>query len=195
MEELKKQKKLHNQVVEELLRQEQEQQQVSRRLQQRQRTKSTPNINRSNMITIILAGLVVVLMFYQFYSNRKYQKVIDTIAQQDITVNGGQGETLAGMEKRLTTVENKVDEILSQFQFNIEPVDVGESTGQDTSAVTTDGQPKYKKYIVQKGDTLWSISQKFYGTGQKSEELMEINGFTNPNDIKAGTTILVPANR
>jgi LysM repeat protein len=48
-----------------------------------------------------------------------------------------------------------------------------ESTTTDTTtpAVTASG----KTYTVQAGDSLWSIAQKFYGTGTKWGELYELN--------------------
>jgi nucleoid-associated protein YgaU len=48
-----------------------------------------------------------------------------------------------------------------------------ESTTTDTTtpAVTASG----KTYTVQAGDSLWSIAQKFYGTGSKWGELYELN--------------------
>ncbi len=47
-------------------------------------------------------------------------------------------------------------------------------------------------YIVQKGDTLGQISQKIYGTTNKSEEICEANGLTDGNLIFIGQRLLLP---
>ena len=58
-------------------------------------------------------------------------------------------------------------------------------------------QPKtkdYKVYVVQKGDTLWSIASKHYPgqhTGQKLYEIRKINGLENPV-LQVGQKILLP---
>ena len=54
--------------------------------------------------------------------------------------------------------------------------------------------PKAKKYTVKSGDTLWSISAKFLGSGAKYMQIFEANRKTlsNPNIIKAGQELIIP---
>lgn len=44
-------------------------------------------------------------------------------------------------------------------------------------------------YVVQPGDTLYSIAQRF---GVSPQSIMQANGITNPNAIFAGRTIMIP---
>jgi LysM repeat protein len=44
-------------------------------------------------------------------------------------------------------------------------------------------------YVVQSGDTLWSIARKF---GVSQQAIMTANGLTNPNLIFAGQTLTIP---
>ena len=47
-----------------------------------------------------------------------------------------------------------------------------------------------KTYVVQKGDTLWDICQKFYGDPNLWPKLWEMNPFvTNPHLLKPGDII------
>ena len=47
-------------------------------------------------------------------------------------------------------------------------------------------------YTVQKGDTLIRISILNYGDDSRVQELCDLNGITNPDDIKVGDKILLP---
>lgn len=54
--------------------------------------------------------------------------------------------------------------------------------------------PKAKKYTVKDGDTLWSISAKYLGSGAKYMQIFEANRkiLSNPNIIKAGQELIIP---
>lgn len=50
-------------------------------------------------------------------------------------------------------------------------------------------------YTVREGDTLWSISQRFYGTPWKWEQIWDANRSVigdNPNEIQPGMTLRIP---
>ena len=54
--------------------------------------------------------------------------------------------------------------------------------------------PKAKKYTVKSGDTLWSISARFLGSGAKYMQIYKANRkiLSNPNIIKAGQELIIP---
>ena len=54
--------------------------------------------------------------------------------------------------------------------------------------------PKEKEYTVQTGDTLYDISNRYYGTGIYFDDIAEYNNIDNPDDIKAGDVIKLPNN-
>jgi hypothetical protein len=47
-------------------------------------------------------------------------------------------------------------------------------------------------YIIEKGDTLWSIAQKFYGKGSQWNIIAEANVNLNPDSLKQGARIRIP---
>ena len=53
---------------------------------------------------------------------------------------------------------------------------------------------KIKKYTVKKGDTLWSISKKFYGVGRLYYYITRENNIDNPDKIKVGDKLKIPMN-
>lgn len=45
---------------------------------------------------------------------------------------------------------------------------------------------------MEAGETLGSISQKYYGDGSGVEKIMNANGLDNPNRIVCGQELLIP---
>lgn len=51
---------------------------------------------------------------------------------------------------------------------------------------------KEDTYTVESGDTLYDISNKYYGTGIYFDDIADYNNISNPDDIKAGDVIKIP---
>lgn len=50
-----------------------------------------------------------------------------------------------------------------------------------------------KIYIVQRGDTLWSIATKFYGDGLQNKKILDANStIKDPNKIYVGQELKIP---
>ncbi|MCJ7543685.1 MAG: LysM peptidoglycan-binding domain-containing protein [Phycisphaerae bacterium] len=52
--------------------------------------------------------------------------------------------------------------------------------------------PAANTYTVQKGDTLWSIAQRFLGDGQRWREIVDVNPGLEPAKLKVGQVIVLP---
>ncbi len=65
---------------------------------------------------------------------------------------------------------------------------VNESSAPEVS------EPSFTEYKIEKGDTLQKISQKFYGTVKRWNEIYKANKdvIPDPNRIKPGKTIRIP---
>lgn len=48
-------------------------------------------------------------------------------------------------------------------------------------------------YVVQPGDTLWSISMRFYGTNDYVDQIMFMNNITDTHLFRSGSTIRLPS--
>jgi nucleoid-associated protein YgaU len=48
------------------------------------------------------------------------------------------------------------------------------------------------RYTVAKGDTLWKIAEKFYGSGYNWVDLSKENKISHPNQIEAGQELVIP---
>jgi len=61
------------------------------------------------------------------------------------------------------------------------------------TAVTVTEEENTSEYTVVAGDTLWSISEKVYGTGFNWKMIADSNEISDPNNLPAGTKLKVPA--
>ncbi len=52
-------------------------------------------------------------------------------------------------------------------------------------------EPETVYYIVKKGDSLWSISEKFYGSGFKFYKILESNNIYNPRNLYTGQQLTI----
>jgi len=56
-------------------------------------------------------------------------------------------------------------------------------------AKAQDQQPQGPVYIVQAGDSMWEIAQRF---GVSLDDLVKTNGLSDPNQVAAGTALVIP---
>jgi nucleoid-associated protein YgaU len=60
------------------------------------------------------------------------------------------------------------------------------------TAVSISGKPKDTSYTVMKGDDLWDIALKEYGTGYKWVDIATANKLENPGVIHSGNVLTMP---
>lgn len=60
-----------------------------------------------------------------------------------------------------------------------------------TEEATTSAKPG-STYIVQSGDTLWTISEKSYGTGYSWNLIAQANNLSNSDELEAGMELKIP---
>ncbi len=52
--------------------------------------------------------------------------------------------------------------------------------------------PAPRTYTVESGDTLWAISERFYGDGNRYQEIANASGVANPDLINPGQVLTIP---
>lgn len=60
------------------------------------------------------------------------------------------------------------------------------------SGTQTEEANRPDSYKVAEGDSLWSISEKVYGSGYNWVDIRDANNITNPNDISEGQELIIP---
>ncbi len=68
------------------------------------------------------------------------------------------------------------------------------SQANDTKSKKPGARKSGKTYIVQSGDTLFSISRKFYKSSKHWKDILDANkkSIRNPKDLTVGQTLLIP---
>jgi len=67
-----------------------------------------------------------------------------------------------------------------------------EPTPEPEAAPAPPPPPAPRTYTVVSGDTLWAISERFYGDGSKYQVIADASGVSNPDLIHPGQVLTIP---
>lgn len=116
---------------------------------------------------------------------QKYQPVLNTIQRegaelQNVNLDGNQLVIKATAVSEAS--KNRIWDAIKQVDPNFADLkhDIEVRQGNQT-------------YTVQPGDTLSKISKRFYGDPNKYPQIAKANNLENPDQIKAGQQLLIPA--
>lgn len=109
----------------------------------------------------------------------------ETMSLEDITV---EEETLMGTTFWNQTEQEKTE---PETEMASEKNVVTEKEPQDAQNTIGDASAR-ASYTVKVGDTLAGISQMYYGTTEKVQEICNLNGITDEDPILPGQKILLP---
>ena len=75
-----------------------------------------------------------------------------------------------------------------------EPAPAAEETHAEEAAAHPEPEPEpaVRTYTVESGDTLWAISERFYGDGSKYQIIADASGISNPDLIQPGQVLTIP---
>jgi nucleoid-associated protein YgaU len=62
----------------------------------------------------------------------------------------------------------------------------------ETAPAPEPPEPAPRTYTVVSGDTLWAISERFYGDGSKYQVIADASGISNPDLIQPGQVLTIP---
>ncbi len=112
---------------------------------------------------------------------------IETETETDTDTTGGQDVSQENAES------DAADQNLVGENEQAEMTGQSSSETDASAAMMTEGQTAGgDEYIIQKGDTLTSISKKYYGTIAKVEEICRLNGISPEDIIYAGQKLVLP---
>ncbi len=70
-----------------------------------------------------------------------------------------------------------------------------EPAAEEAAASAPEPEPAARTYTVESGDTLWAISERFYGDGSKYQIIADASGISNPDLIQPGQVLTIPSSR
>ncbi|MET9610922.1 LysM peptidoglycan-binding domain-containing protein [Streptomyces sp. NPDC006512] len=51
---------------------------------------------------------------------------------------------------------------------------------------------KPSTYTFEAGDTLWAVAERFYGDGNRYQEIANASGIDNPDEVSVGHVLTLP---
>ena len=184
---------------------------VAESLRSRSLTKAyTKESQEQKRVLNLLVGLCAVLFIVSFVVGAgliQNQDRISTIERQLIQLNTTYKNLALQFSKDTTTSVFAGGESESNVTNAPDPAVVTQENGSLTQEPTNTPKPTEKpsptvtlapvpeSYTIRNGDTLNSISIKFYGTPDMVSYIMEYNGITDPNLIVSGSKIKLPSNQ
>jgi len=130
-------------------------------------------INLGESYTSFILGLVVIVV--SFFLIITFLKNSNTIKNSSV-INTTYRQTAT---KEISAIST------NQFPKNL-PLKWNEK------AVNNRLRDGYNEYVIKKGDSLWTISIKFYNTGYNWTEIARVNNLVNPDLIFSGNSLIIP---
>ena len=132
--------------------------------------------------------LVSIMMCGNLISNHQRIRVLE-----DHLVSFQEGY-YSDMSKVMEEATIQVVKVFKEQNIGVEDIMKEKTKTQEIVEVPKEvlAQSEYNVYWVEEGDNLWSISNKFYGTGDNVEIIMEANGLVDENLIYYGEKLVIP---
>jgi nucleoid-associated protein YgaU len=162
------------------------------------------------LAVVLVVGMIAFNYFKAKIQNTAQQKAEDQKeqAQESLTLPAKYtvkaGDTLWSISEKYyksgynwVDVQNtnkltSPDSIEEGKELTIPDVKPGTVTVGEVSSAFTDKKADIKEYTVVRGDSLWTIAEKSYGSGYKWTDIANANHLTNPDIIHAGNVLLLP---
>lgn len=165
-------------------------------------SEKTKSSNRKGMIRKISSAAALAAMVALGGLTYSYAKNDDVIDLKGIV--RGAVETMGkDVEKQISTEEKEIPSTLDTEKPEKETAvttqastEAKKTAGQEASVRGKSAirqQASYQVYIVRKGDTLVSVSQKMYGTQKMTEKIKNANSLRNADHIYPGQKLIIPA--
>lgn len=134
---------------------------------------------------IVSNGDTVEKISQMYYGNTKYAKEILSLNEVKAGEKLPVGKVMI-LKKRL--VIESIFEEPKQLPVP-EPAPKPASKPKATPKVNIDPNAEKFKHTVQKGETIYSISRKYYGSNSYAKEIMQLNGMKSSDVLKAGQVL------
>lgn len=82
--------------------------------------------------------------------------------------------------------------VTKKLAFAVKPSNIPTVQSTNVRMVKHTSKTKQQDYIIQKGDSLWSIAQKEYNNGYDWVKIAQANNMDNPGTIFSGNKLIIP---
>ena len=133
------------------------------------------------LISILILTLSIggVSIYFQSSKNK-------TIAEKSSIRLEKNNAELKKMKKKIQKGQNKIKELEMALSLVKQEL---QNTKSDTPNINND--KTYSLHIVEEGETLWSIAERYYGNTVAVKKLLKQNNLAHPKFIKAGDPLVI----
>lgn len=142
----------------------------------------------SSLVMFVVIAAVLFGTISLINSLRPSDKSKAPVAQNSVETTAGDDINEAGSTTEATSTTTDPN----AGQQSQDP-DTQASEATSTINPGNSGDGTVTKYTIKKGDSLFTISKKFYGDSNKYKLIMEANNIKDPNKIVAGQELNIPA--
>lgn len=145
--------------------------------------------NMSTQMKAVVGGILIIcLAIIGLYP---ILKPVQELPNQGNVVSSGQ----IPVHNDSTSTKEPINQPINKLS-NEPPVDNIKSAPKETSSAKSSpkdsAEDNIEIYYVQKGDSLWSISAKYYGSGLKFYKILEQNDLDNLKTLHVGMKLEIP---
>ncbi|MFE9325213.1 LysM peptidoglycan-binding domain-containing protein [Nocardia sp. NPDC052278] len=110
-----------------------------------------------------------------------------------LTVQADRNVVLYGTDgSALWASDTQTDNPLPAPEPEPEPEPVAEQAAAPAAEEVAPPPPAAQTYTVEPGDTLWAIAERFYGDGNRYQEIADASAIDNPDAINPGQVLTIP---
>ncbi|WP_394265921.1 LysM peptidoglycan-binding domain-containing protein [Anaerotignum sp.] len=155
-------------------------QEIRRVLQRRAKEAEAAQRSKYTMLTSVSCILCVICLClgYGLFSNLNRLEELET--------------KMAMVQDSYTMLAENVEDVKVQAAFAPRMAAVVEKETEETEQQEEIQKTEGRIHVVEAGETLGSISEKYYGDGSGVEKIMKANGLDDPNRIVCGQELLIP---
>ena len=144
---------------------------------------------------VILLAVIIFFLYRTFVSIDAVKDIapIKLEVQKENEAVKPQDEPHKTIREKQPAKKSDAPEVEEAITISVNSSSQTDETQQPTSSVVKDTEPSRPSvYIMQKGESLTRISQKFYGTKDSVRAIIRVNDFVDPNNIPIGAKIKLP---
>lgn len=146
-----------------------------------------------------MEGTTLYLAELEAQQTEQREEISGTATENEQTFKNAESLQKAAAEDIETTqnTEESHNMEMEQNTENTQSIKTSESADtaqgrKNTQSTDTAQKTEVQYYQIQRGDTLYTISQKLYGNTDNVNKICEMNQIENPDNIKYGQKILLP---
>ncbi|MBW3086210.1 hypothetical protein KEM60_02421 [Austwickia sp. TVS 96-490-7B] len=107
--------------------------------------------------------------------------------------HGNSGASLTLQDDRNVVVYSGDGQPLWATNTGTDDVDSADNGSADYEDEGEDDDSDEQEYVVESGDTLWGLAERFYGDGSQYTRIAEANDMDDPNILDVGQVLIIPA--